>query len=96
MDVEEQYDAKLGFESKIQNSRLEIQNNVTMMQDMSSSSLDVQTQNNIQMKHDIISIIATHMEQLSRVNEFSPLIQDAKGQVVAPNELIFALKRLSR
>jgi hypothetical protein len=91
-DVEEQYDAKLGFESKIQNTKLEIQNNLTKMQNM-SSSLDAQTQNNIKMRQELISIIATQNELLSRVNEFSPLIQAAKGQVVAPNELIFALKK---
>jgi hypothetical protein len=87
MDVEEQYeyDDKLGFVSKIQNSKLEIQSNVTMMRNM-SSSLAAQTQNNMKMKQD-------KMELLSRVNEFFPLIHAAKGQVVARNELIFALKK---
>jgi hypothetical protein len=73
-DVQEEYDAKLGFEPKIQKSRSELQNNALMIQNMSS-------------------ILTTQIEQLTRISEFSPLTQAAKGEVVAPNELKFALRK---
>jgi hypothetical protein len=92
-DVEQQYDAKLGFELKIQNSKSEIQNNVAMMQNM-SSSLTTQFQNNAAVKQFMSSILVTQIEQLTRISEFSPLINAAKGEVVAPNELKFALKKV--
>jgi hypothetical protein len=91
-DVEEEYDAKLGFEPKIQKSRSELQNNALMIQNM-SSSLATQSQNNVTMMQNMSSILTTQIEQLTRISEFSPLTQAAKGEVVAPNELKFALRK---
>ena len=45
------------------------------------------------MKQFVSSILGTQIEQLTRLSEFFPLIQAAKGEVVAPNELKFALKK---
>ncbi|MDQ6865511.1 MAG: hypothetical protein M3044_17005, partial [Thermoproteota archaeon] len=81
-----------GFESKIQNSKSEIQNNVAMMQNM-SSSLATQIQNNESVKQFMSSFLAAQIEQLTRISEFSPLTQATKGEVVAPNELKFALRK---
>jgi hypothetical protein len=92
-DVEQQYDDKLGFELKIQNSKSEIQKNAAMMQNMRSSSA-TQFQNNVAAKQFMSSILAAHIEQLTRIIDFSPLINAAKGEVVAPNELKFALKKV--
>lgn len=39
------------------------------------------------------SILITQIEQLTRASEFFPLIQAAKGEVVASNELKFALRK---
>jgi hypothetical protein len=89
-DVEEQYDDVLGFELKIQNSKTEIQNNVVMMQNM-SSSLATQFQNNATMKEFMSSILGAQIEQLTRISGFSALINAAKGEVVGANELKFAL-----
>ena len=91
-DVEEEYDAKLGFEPKIQKSKSELQNNASMMQNM-SSSLATQSQNNVTMMQNMSSILTTQIEQLTRISEFSPLTQAAKGEVVAPNELKFSLRK---
>ena len=91
-DVEQQYDAKLGFEPKIQKSKSELQNNALMMQNM-SSRIATQNQNNESVKQFVSSILGTQIEQLTRLSEFSPLTQAAKGEVVAPNELKFALKK---
>jgi len=93
VDVEQQYDDKLGFDLKIQNSKFELQNNAARMQNM-RSSLDTQIQNNAAIKQMMSSILATQIEQLTRSSEFSPLIKAAKGEVVAPNELKFALTRV--
>jgi hypothetical protein len=93
VDVEQQYDDKLGFELKIQNSKFELQNNAARMQNM-RSSLDTQIQNDAAMKQFMSSILATQIEQLTRISEFSSLINAAKGEVVAPNELKFALTRV--
>ena len=91
-DVEEEYDAKLGFESKIQKSKSELQNNASMMQNM-SSSLATQGQNSVTMKSYMSFILAAQIEQLTRISEFSALIQAAKGEVVAPNELKLSLRK---
>jgi hypothetical protein len=91
-DVEEEYVAKLGFEPKIQKSRSELQNNALMIQNM-SSSLATQSQKNVTMMQNMSSILTTQIEQLTRISEFSPLTQAAKGEVVAPNELKFALRK---
>lgn len=45
------------------------------------------------MRQELISTIATQNETLTRVDEFSPLIQAAMGEVVAPNKLVFSLKK---
>ena len=63
------------------------------MQNM-HSSLATQFQNNVAAKQFMSSILATHIEQLTRIIDFSPLINAAKGEVVAPNELKFALKKV--
>ena len=91
-DVDEEYDAKLGFEPKIQKSKSELQNNALMMQNM-SSRIATQNQNNESVKQFVSSILEKEIERLTRVSEFSPLTQAAKGEVVAPNELKFALKK---
>jgi hypothetical protein len=39
------------------------------------------------------SILEAQIERLTRVSEFHPLTQAAKGEVVAPNELKFSLRR---
>jgi hypothetical protein len=91
-DVEQQYDAKLGFEPKIQKSKSELQNNALMMQNM-SSRIATQFQNNESVKKFMSSILDTQIEQLTRLSEFSPLSQAAKGEMVAPNELKFSLSK---
>jgi len=93
VDVEQQYDDKLGFDLKIQNSKFELQNNAARMQNM-RSSLDTQIQNDAAIKQMMSSILATQIEQLTRISEFSSLINAAKGEVVAPNDLKFALTRV--
>lgn len=45
------------------------------------------------MKQFVSSILGTQIEQLTRLSEFSPLTQAAKGEVVAPNELKFSLRK---
>jgi hypothetical protein len=92
-DVEEEYDDTLGFELKIQNSKSEIQNNVAMMETM-RSSLATQFQNNATIKEFMSSILGSQIEQLTRISGFSPLINAAKGEVVAPKELKLALKKV--
>jgi hypothetical protein len=91
-DVEEEYDTKLGFEPKIQKSKSELQNKALMMQNM-SSRMDTQIQNNGSVKQFISSILEKQIEQLTRISEFSSLTQAAKGEMVAPNELKFSLRK---
>jgi len=85
-DVERQYDTKLGFEPKIQKSKAELQNNATMMQNL-NSKIAIQIQNNESVKRLMSSILEKQIEQLTRVSEFSPLTQAAKGEPVDPNVL---------
>ncbi|MGB6672931.1 MAG: hypothetical protein WBE34_10885, partial [Candidatus Nitrosopolaris sp.] len=91
-DVEQQYDVKLGFEPKIQKSKSELQNNALIMQN-NSSRIATQYQNNESVKRFMSSILGTQIEQLTRLSEFSPLTRAAKGEVVAPNELKFSLRK---
>jgi hypothetical protein len=91
-DVDEEYDAKLGFEAKIQKSKSELQNNALMMQNM-DSRMATQIQSNGSVKRFMSSILGTQIEQLTRLSEFSPLTQAAKGEMVAPNELKFSLRK---
>jgi hypothetical protein len=91
-DVEQQYDAKLGFEPKIQKSKSELQDNALKMQNM-DSRIATQYQNNESVKRFMSSILEAQIERLTRVSEFHPLTQAAKGEVVAPNELKFSLRR---
>ncbi len=91
-DVDEEYDAKLGFEPKIQKSKSELQNNALKMQNM-DSRIVTQVQNSESVKQLMNSILEAQIEQLTRVSEFHPLTQAAKGEVVAPNELKFSLRK---
>ena len=91
-DVDEEYDAKQGFEAKIQKSKSELQNNALMMQNM-DSRMATQIQNNGSVKQLVNSILEAQIERLTRVSEFSPLTQAAKGEMVAPNELKFSLRK---
>jgi len=91
-DVEQQYDAKLGFEAKIQKSKSELQDNALKMQNM-DSRIATQYHNNESVKQLVNSIFEAQIERLTRVSEFSPLTQAAKGEVVAPNELKFSLRK---
>jgi hypothetical protein len=91
-DVDEEYDTKLGFEPKIQMSKSELQNNALKMQNM-DSRIATQVQNSESVKKFVNSILEAQIEQLMRVSEFSPLTQAAKGEVVAPNELKFSLRK---
>jgi len=90
MDVEEQYDDILGFQPKILKSKSELQNNATMMQKL-SSKIAIQIQNSESVKQLMSSILEKEIEQLTPISEFSALIRAAKGDVVAPNELILSL-----
>jgi hypothetical protein len=91
-DLEEEYYTKLGFEAKIQTSKSELQDNALKMQNM-DSRIARQNQNNESVKQFVSSILGTQIEQLTRLSEFSPLTQAAKGEVVAPNELKFSLRK---
>ena len=91
-DVDEEYDAKLGFEPKIQKSKSELQDNALKMQNM-DSRITTQIQNSESVKQLINSILEKEIERLTRVSEFSPLTQAAKGEVVAPNELKLSLRK---
>ena len=91
-DVDEEYDAKLGFEPKIQKSKSELQDNALKMQNM-DSRMATQIQNNESVKQFMSSILEAQIEQLTRLSEFSPLTQAAKGEVVAPDELKFSLRK---
>jgi hypothetical protein len=62
------------------------------MQNM-DSRIATQVQNSESVKKFVNSILEAHIEQLMRVSEFSPLTQAAKGEVVAPNELKFSLRK---
>ena len=61
-DVEEQYDATLGFEPKIQKSKSELQDNALKMQNM-DSRIATQYQNNESVKRFMSSILGTQIEQ---------------------------------
>lgn len=64
------------------------------MQNMSSRiPIPTQNQNNESVKPFISSILGTQIEQLTRLSEFLPLTQAAKGEVVGPNELKFSLRK---
>ena len=62
------------------------------MQNM-DSRIVTQYQNNESVKRFMSSILGTQIEQLTRLSEFSPLTRAPKGEVVAPNELKFSLRK---
>jgi hypothetical protein len=77
-DVEQQYDDKLGFEAKLQNSKSEIEKNEL-----------IKLQFNI-LTAWFNSIILSQLEQIQQVSsfvEFGPLVKAAKGQKVPINQL---------
>jgi len=61
-----------------------------MMQKL-SSKIAIQIQNSESVKQLMSSILEKEIEQLTPISEFSALIRAAKGDVVAPNELILSL-----
>jgi chaperonin cofactor prefoldin len=81
-DVEEQYDDKLGFESKLNNLKAEVQKNEPMTQ-FSMMFIIIY----------IVSILSAHLEDIQRLGEFRPLLRAGKGQDVPINELKFAVSR---
>jgi hypothetical protein len=77
-DVEQQYDDKLGFEAKLQNSKSEIEKN-----ELIKLQLTILTA-------WFNSIILSQLEQIQQVSsfvEFGPLVKAAKGQQVPINQL---------
>jgi hypothetical protein len=81
-DVEEQYDDKLGFESKLNDLKAEVQKNEPMTQFSMMFIINY-----------IVSILSAHLEDIQRLGEFRPLLRAGKGQDVPINELKFAVSR---